>query len=517
MATFNLSRNSRAVFTTNLGTSGTALGQVAVTGFTIGNSQELTIQDGFTFSQSTAAEVITVNEAGAAPARGQRSFNTSLEPVDFSFTTYIRPYLVSTIVECEESVLWNALLGTASLEATGTSSNFTLGAAVTSATYVAPTATSAPTVTLAGTSFTALVNTTGTPSASTALTDEIFFLKGCITAGASACNAPVRIKSASASAVVFEYLSEPAQNPVSANFTTTLTFVRTAWVKNIGVATDTLIGSAATAYSEAHVARSGVNQLQAFGMVMTVDNVTYLIDNCSLDQAMIDFGLDGIASVQWMGKASAVRQLSSSVTYTAATNPVLGGGLTGTVTGKAPSGSVKYLTNKLSTVALTSKLYGNDGTAGTTYTVALTGGSITIANNINYITPMNIGVVNVPLTYYTGTRSITGTLNAYLRTGAALTGTGSLLSQMLADSATTTEPKFDLKLLVGGATAANRVELYMPGCNLQLPTIDTQAVLSTAINFTAQGVDSRKASQLTAGLGYDLELNNDLRVRYFGT
>jgi hypothetical protein len=252
-------------------------------------------------------------------------------------------------------------------------------------------------------------------------------------------------------------------------------------------------------------------------MVMTVDNVTYLIDNCALDMAMIDFGLDGIASVQWSGKASAVRQAATSATYSAAANPVLGGGLSGTITGKAAAASVKYLTNKLSTVALTSKLYGNDGTAGTTYTVALTGGSITIANNINYITPQNIGVVNVPLTYYTGTRSITGTINAYLRTGVGLTGTGSLLSQMLTDSATTTEPKFDLKLVIGGSASANRVELYMPGCNLQLPTIDTQAVLSTAINFTAQGVDSRKAAQITAGLGYDLELNNDLRVRYFGT
>lgn len=515
MATFNLSRNSRAFFTTNIGTSGTTLGQVLATGFTAANSQELTILDGFSFTQTTTADTITVNEAGAAPSRGQRSFNTALNPVDFSFTTYIRPYL-STTVEAEEACLWNALLGTASLEATGTSANFTLGAAVTSATYTAPTATAAPTVTLTGTGFTGTVATTNTPSATAALTDEIFYLKGCIAANASVCNAPIKIKSMSSSSVVFEYLSEPAAAPVTGNFATTLTFARTAWVKNAAVSADTLIGN--TAYSEAHVARSGVNQLQAFGLVMTVDNVTYQLDNCALDMAMIDFGLDGIASVQWTGKASGIRQLGTSATYTTATNPVLGGGFTGTIAGKAAASSVKYLTNKLSTVALTSKLYGTDGTtAGTAYTVALTGGSITIANNINYITPQNIGVVNSALTYYTGTRSITGTLNAYLRSGAGLTGTGSLLSQMLTDAASTTEPKFDLKLVVGGSAAANRVELYMPGCNLQLPTIDTQAVLSTAINFTAQGVDDYRLAQNTSGLGYDLEMNNDLRIRYFGT
>ena len=509
MATFNLSRNSRVFFTTNLGTSGTAAGQVQATGFTIANSQELTVLDGFSFTQTTTADTVTVNEAGAAPARGQRSFNTALNPVDFSFTTYIRPYL-NTTVEAEEACLWNALLGTASLEATGTSAAFTLGAAVTSASYAAPTATTAPTVTLTGSAFTSTVTATATPAANAARVDEIFYLKGCIAANASVCNAPVKIKSMSATSVVFEYLSEPAVAPVTGNFATTLTFARTAWVKNAAVALDTLVGN--TAYSEAHVARSGVNQLQAFGMVMTVDNVTYQLDNCALDQALIDFGLDGIASVQWSGKASGIRQLATNATYTAVTNPVLGGGYTGTIAGKAAASSVKYLTNKLSTVALTSKLYGNDGTAGTEYTVALTGGSITIANNINYITPQNIGVVNVPLTYYTGTRSITGTMNAYLRSGTGLTGTGSLLSQMLTDSASTTEPKFDLKLVVGGAAAANRVELYMPGCNLQLPTIDTQAVISTAINFTAQGVDDIKSVQT-----YDLEQNNDLRVRYFGT
>jgi len=41
------------------------------------------------FSQNTSVDTVTLNEAGAAPVRGQRSFNTALEPVDFSFSTYI--------------------------------------------------------------------------------------------------------------------------------------------------------------------------------------------------------------------------------------------------------------------------------------------------------------------------------------------------------------------------------------------------------------------------------------------
>jgi len=66
-------------------------------------------------------------------------------------------------------------------------------------------------------------------------------------------------------------------------------------------------------------------------------------------------------------------------------------------------------------------------------------------------------------------------------------------------------------LSVGGSTNTTRVDLLMNGCNLQIPTVDAQAVMSTAINFTAQGVDDYKTGQ-----GYDIELNNELRVRYLG-
>lgn len=498
MATFNLLRNSRVFFTTNVDASS---GVVAATGCTTGNTQELTILDNFSFSQTTNADTITLNEAGGQPSRGQRSFNTALNPVDFSFSTYIRPYL-STTVKAEEAPLWNALFTDraigdtiATVAATGTAT----------AVYTAPTASAAPTLTLTYTAsgITSVVAGTA-PTASTLIVGEIVCIKGAIGVGANAVNAPVRVVSASATTIVLEYLTEPTTAPATANFSSgSLSFIRTAWIENAAVAADT---GYISPYSEANIGRSGLNQLLVFGMVVTVDGVTYAFDNCALDQAVIDFGLDGIAMVQWTGKATAMRAVSAN-TYSGTSTVTMTGGIAGSANGKATS--TKYITNKLSTVGLVSKIYGNDGTVGTTYTLALTGGSITIANNINYITPANIGVVNKPTTYYTGARSITGTMNAYLKTGT--TNSAGLLSQMLSDAASTTEPKFQLLLSVGGSTASTRVDLLMNGCNLQIPTVDAQAVMSTAINFTAQGVDDYKTGQ-----GYDIELNNELRVRYFG-
>lgn len=499
MATFNLLRNSRVFFTTNVA-AGTGI--IAATGCTTANTQELTILDNFSFSQTTNADTVTLNEAGGSPSRGQRSFNTALNPVDFSFSTYIRPN-ISTTVTAEERVLWNAMFTNyaigdtiATVPATGTAT----------AVYAVPTATTAPSLTLTYTASGITSSVAGsTPTASTLVVGEVVCIKGAIGVGANAVNAPVRVVSASATTIVVEYLTEPTTAPSTANFSSgSISFIRTAWIENAAVAAD--IGYVA-GYAEANIGRSGLNQLLPFGMVITVDGVTYALDNCALDQAVIDFGLDGIATVAWTGKATALRAVTNN-TYTGTSTVTMAtGGVQGSANGK--STSTKYITNKLSTVGLVSKLYGTDGTVGTTYTLALTGGSITVANNINYVTPALIGVVNTPTTYYTGTRSVTGTLNAYLKTGT--TNSAGLLGQMLTDAATTTEPKFQLALNIGGSTATTRVDILMNGCNLQIPTVDAQAVMSTAINFTAQGIDDYKTGQT-----YDIELNNELRIRYFG-
>jgi hypothetical protein len=68
--------------------------------------QEIGILDGFSFSQATGTQNVTLNEAGASPKRGQQIFNTSVEPVDWSFTSYVRPNGDSAV----EKLLWNALV-----------------------------------------------------------------------------------------------------------------------------------------------------------------------------------------------------------------------------------------------------------------------------------------------------------------------------------------------------------------------------------------------------------------------
>lgn len=373
---FNLIRNARTFFTTNVD-AGT--GVIAAAGFTTSNTFELQVLDGLSFSQNTTAETVTLNEAGATPVRGQRAFNTGLDPVDFSFSTYMRPADGGVNITAEEGVLWNALMAKDAIGGT----------------------------------------------------------------------AP-------------------------------------AWSE--GVSAATLVAT-----------NSQIHQLQKFGLIFVIDGSSYAIDNCALDTATVDFGLDAIAAIAWVGKGTALRQLTALTATTGAT-VTFGGPLTGTAKGK--NTTAPFIANKLSTLTLK----GGIGGTGTTYTVALTGGSLTIANNISYLTPANLGVVNQPATYFTSTRSVTGTLNAYLRTGA--TNSAGLLADMLATSSSEANPSFKVQIEIGGAANATRVEFEMAAAVLTIPAVATEQVVSTTINFTAQGY---------TGSAFDIAVANELIVRYYTT
>lgn len=367
----NLLRNTKVFFTTNLDASNNV---DLTTAFSAADTFEIQVLDGFTFSQNTTTETITLNEAGATPNRGQRAFNTALEPVEFSMSTYMRSKLDTNVVT-EESVLWNA---------------FATGAGQTAAW------------------------TAGTPS--------------------------------------------------------TLSF-----------------------------ANSNQHQLQAFGMILLVDGITYIVDNCALDQASIDFGLDALATIAWTGRGTRLRQLTG-ITYDSTTGAFSGAGFAATSAAKVKIADCKYLANKLSVVTLKKDI--GQSLATGTLDLPITGGNITLANNLTYLTPANLGTVNTPVTYFTGTRAISGSLTAYLRAGAT---TGDILDDLLTGSESEIAPAYTTRIAIGGS-GGTRVELEMPAAMVSIPTVNAEQVVTTTMNFVAH------ASTSTA---YNIEAANELAIRYY--
>ena len=236
-------------------------------------------------------------------------------------------------------------------------------------------------------------------------------------------------------------------------------------------------------------------------MIIVVDDIVYGVDNCVMDSASIDFGLDGIATIAWAAKGTSLRELSTVINAGANVWTGAPGG-----TSASKNTNAEYITNKLSTMTLISKITGGDGSAGTSYNVAITGGNLTIANNVNYVVPANLGVVNIPIGYYVGSRAISGNVTAYLKSGAGYTS--ALMTQMLTDNAS--ETKFALSLQVGGSANTVHVDFGMPGVVLQVPSINTADVMAVTINFTAQGFDPIVANQL-----FDLAQTNDLNIKYY--
>lgn len=382
----NLVRNSRVFFTTNVDGDGVVKKDAD---FTATDTFEIQVLDGFSFSQNTTSETVTLNEAGSTPVRGQRSFATSLDPVEFSMSTYIRPKFNALLagatddyIGCEEEVLWNALAGYGKIAETGA-----------------------------------------------------------------------------------------------------------GWTRTTG----------ATPVSTLGFGNSNVHQLQKFGMLIWVDNVLFTIDNCAMDQATIDFGLDGIATVAWTGRGTKLT-LHESTTLSAST---FGGtdGFGGVA--KAKDTDAKYLANKLSTCIM---VKGINGVTAGDFAVPITGGSITFANNLTYLTPANLGVVNAPITYFTGTRAISGSINAYLRTGDTNT-TSDILSDILTNSVTSQAQAYKMTLSIGGASSAGtRVELALPAAVLSVPTINSEQVVSTTINFVAHAYTSTN---------YDITATNEATLKYY--
>jgi hypothetical protein len=500
---YNLARNSRLFVTTNLSTASgqavasggnsAAAGEVLAAGFTANNCWELNILDGFSFSQNTEQTTISINEAGTTPIRGQRAFNTALNPVDISFSTYIRPKYATGAVNADEKVLWNALFGYVGTDGT----TYSTGSAITTNT---PAVVSAATTLTRATTLTGTVQMTGATITPAPTVGQIYNIKNVAVAGGSNWEGPAKLTAYTAGGTVtFDYLTPP---PIAAGTSVGASVAGAKLDQAAWISQPTATGRA-TAQALVSSALSNRNQLLPIGFVFVVDSTTYVINNAAMDGATIDFGLDAIAMVAWTAKGTELKQLTTNVTGTAGT---FSAGLTGTYT--APTTDAGYITNKLSTLTLQSKLYGTDGTvAGTSYGVVLTGGSLQIANNINYVVPNNIGVVNKSIGYFTGARAITGTVNAYLRTGTA-GDAGTLLKDIIAGLAA--ETKYRMQLEIGGSSNPVRVELDMPGTVLGVPSVEVADVVSTAITFSAQGTTKDLATQT-----YDIENTNDLTVRYF--
>ena len=456
----NLSRNTKMFVST------VATGNVAA------NTWEVPVLDGYSFSQEAESQTITLNEAGQKPVRGQKIFNTALNPAELEIPTYIRPFY-STTHKGLEQVLWEALAGPGPV-----------------GTYAKPGANYME-VNFKGSDvhellklyvFFKLDNTTYRVNQVAVGSVEIDFSIEDIAMGTWTCQgATIDEVDTTAWVAGVDYTAANANAKFIKNKLSSISLRKT---------TGTTSGYQQVDYNDAldPTVTADLTNSTSYSATIAVDGgsaqtITVLGATGKTVEAVIaeiNYQLTGAVAYIYKGNLRVVSSKSGSTTSISITD----------------GGTPLFATLDSNYTAIDAAVAGT-GTPKI-YNMPITGGSLTIENNVTYLTPEELGKVNVPIGSFTGTRAIDGSLTAYLNTGS--NNTGGLLTDLLADTSTVTQ-EFEMTISMGGGSNTPRVDFIMNHAHLVIPSVNVEDVLSTEINFTA--------------LGELIDINDELVVRYY--
>jgi hypothetical protein len=399
---------------------------------------DLPVLDGFSFSQATNSSEITLAEmegTGGVSRRGRKQFNDSLAPAEWSFSTYVRPFK---------------------------------------------------------------------------------------SAGSGTGAADSAAKVHAIEEVLWALFSGPATYASSA-FTN----------QTVHDATDLDID-----FSESNKATLGTADI--FFVLGDANRKVYKLKDCVVNEASLDFDIDGIATINWSGMSSEIIDMTTKTHTTATSGSVFppafdahrNGGTVDIVAGDVVlNGTDAYRMSVVvdptssGTATMTTPVYeattSTDNfirnrltqltvipTAGTTYIgsleaggydITLTGGNITMSNNVTFITPEEIGLVNTPIGHVTGTRSVSGSMNCYLSKDTTANDNSADLWEDLKSITSVVTNSFALVFKIGGASANTaRLEVSLPTCHLEIPTHSIEDVISveTAFNALPSTIDGTNEATL---------------------
>jgi len=242
------------------------------------------------------------------------------------------------------------------------------------------------------------------------------------------------------------------------------------------------------------------------------DGVTvYKLADCSVGSASIDFDIEGLAQIAWSANGKTVEEVASLETRATDSGNSITGTTTLGIVNEGISSTSNYIRQKLTDLAISFDVSASTGTLGAlnvdgsdvTYNLTLTGGNITIENNLTYLTPETLGSVNLPLGHVMGTRSVSGNFTCYLND----TANSSLdLFERLQESRGVITNAFDLAFSIGGSGNTPRCVVDVDKAHLELPTHSFDDVVSVDVAFHGLSTDLSSATAANA--------TNEVKVTY---
>ena len=234
------------------------------------------------------------------------------------------------------------------------------------------------------------------------------------------------------------------------------------------------------------------------------DGVTvYKLADCSVGSASIDFDIEGLAQIAWSGNGKTVEEVASLETRATDSGNSITGTTTLGIVNEGISSTSNYIRQKLTDLAISFDVSASTGTLGAlnvdgndvTYNVTLTGGNITIENNLTYLTPETLGSVNLPLGHVMGTRSVSGNFTCYLND----TANSSLdLFERLQESRGVITNAFDLAFSIGGSGNTPRCVVDIDKAHLELPSHSFEDVVSVDVSFHGLSTDLSSSTAANA-------------------
>jgi len=409
---------------------------------------EVPVLDGFSFSQATNSSEITLAEmesSAGVSRRGRRAFNDSLAPGEWSFSTYVRPF-----------------------KAAG------------------------------GTTYSAANAGRADDATQVHAVEELLWA---LMAGA---------KNYSGSDFDFD---DAGSGPVAVNTPAT--------------------NSASFSFAASNSSTLGTANV--YFVLGDANRKVMKLKDVTVNEASLDFDIDGIATIGWSGSSSEVVDFTGSThqdnslpihTDTTAdggtmaigdvwldsndgsrlyvmTNVTNGNEAATPYINEGTTDTDNFIRNRLTqlTITPTSQDPDSDGTdeLQASYSVTLTGGNITVSNNISYITPEELGIVNVPIGHVTGTRAVSGSFTCYLTEDTGTVNASADFFNDLRSITNVVTNSFALTFKIGGATGTPRLEVSMPTCHIEVPTHSIEDVISLESNFMAlpSTIDEKNEISLT--------------------
>jgi len=275
---------------------------------------------------------------------------------------------------------------------------------------------------------------------------------------------------------------------------------------------DTAYGAASmksantAAVTNTHSTRSNFAIAQENHMYFKLDNLVYQVKNAIVNSGEIDASVDGIATTTWSGFGTEMVELigASRDKAIAVFGGVLNDGSTvtdnssieltaaashhpfATMNVESSTYTVDFIKNRLSAIEINHR--GSSSEGDNVYSFPVTGLSFSYSNDVTYLTPEELAALNTPIGQFTGSRTITGSFTAYLRSASETSrkaNSAQFLNKVVNDSRVSHASTSNATIKIGGSTAPY-FHIKMPAVQFNFPVHQIDDILGMSVDFLAQ-------------------------------